>query len=80
MSARKRTARPTMAALSTTAQKDNVKVVIRVRPLNERERAGGPEDKVKLCLTIEDHKKITLDRPQDQKTFTFDYVATQESP
>ena len=42
-----------MAALSTTAQKDNVKVVIRVRPINERERAGAPIDKVKQCLTVE---------------------------
>ena len=80
MSARKRTGRTSMEPLSTTAQKDNVKVVIRVRPLNEREKGGGPEEKVKLCLTVEDHKKITLDRGMDQKTFTFDYVATQESP
>lgn len=50
-SARKRApARPSMAAISTTAQKDNVKVVIRVRPVNEREKAGGPAEKVKLCL------------------------------
>lgn len=68
-----------MAALSTTAQKDNVKVVIRVRPINERERAGAPIDKVKQCLTVERNEKIILDRGVDQKTFTFDYVATQDS-
>ena len=68
-----------MAALSTTAQKDNVKVVIRVRPINERERGGGPESKVKLCLQVERNEKITLDRGMDQKNFTFDYVATQDS-
>lgn len=66
----------TIAALSTTAQKDNVKVVIRVRPVNERERAGGSIEKVKLCLTVERNEKIILDRGMDQKTFTFDYIAT----
>ena len=44
-----------MAALSTTAQKDNVKVVIRVRPVVEREKSGGNESKVKLCLAVENH-------------------------
>ena len=68
-----------MAALSTTAQKDNVKVVIRVRPINERERGGGSLEKVKLCLTVERNEKMILDRGMDQKTFTFDYVATQDS-
>ena len=56
-----------------------MKVVIRVRPINERERAGGSLEKVKLCLAVEDNKKITLDRGMDQKQFTFDYVATPES-
>ena len=65
-----------MAALSLTAQKDNVKVVIRVRPINEREKAGGPADKVKLCLAVERNEKVILDRGMDQKTFTFDHVAT----
>ena len=69
-------ARQSMAALSTTAQKDNVKVVIRVRPINERERAGGSLAKVKQCLTVEKNEKMILDRGMDQKTFTFDYVAT----
>lgn len=79
-SGRKRNAmRTSMAALSTTAQKDNVKVVIRVRPINEREKAGGSLEKVKLCLTVEKNEKIILDRGMDQKTFTFDYVATQDS-
>ena len=57
-----------------------MKVVIRVRPINDREKAGGTEEKVKLCLAVEENKKITLDRGMDQKTFTFDYVATPEAP
>lgn len=53
--------------------------MIRVRPINDRERAGGPTDKVKLCLAVERNEKLTLDRGMDQKTFTFDYVAEQDS-
>ena len=65
-SARKKApTRPSMAAISTTAQKDNVKVVIRVRPVNEREKQGGPVEKVKLCLTVEKNTKIILDRGMD---------------
>ena len=39
-----------IAGLSQTASSDTVKVVIRIRPINEREKAGGPGNKVKLCL------------------------------
>ena len=42
--------------------KDTVKVVIRIRPINEREKAGGPANKVKLCLSVEGNQKIILDR------------------
>lgn len=56
-----------------------MKVVIRIRPINDRERQGGPKDKVKLCLQVEGNQKIILDRGQEQKTFNFDYVALQES-
>ena len=78
-SGRKKANRTSMASLPVTAQKDNVKVVIRVRPINEREKAGGPAEKVKQCLVVERNEKVILDRGMDQKTFTFDYVATQES-
>ena len=50
-----------------------------MRPINDRERGSGPVGKVKLCLAVERNEKVTLDRGMDQKTFTFDYVATQES-
>jgi hypothetical protein len=73
--------RASIAAISGIGpnDKDTVKVVIRVRPINEREKAGGPGNKVKLCLSVEGNQKILLDRGQEQKTFTFDYVALQES-
>ena len=68
-----------IAGLRQTAEKDTIKVIIRIRPINEREKAGGKLDKVKLCLAVENNQKIILDRGQELKTFTFDYVALQES-
>ena len=68
-----------IAGVSQSNEKDTVKVVIRIRPINDRERQGGPKDKVKLCLQVEGNQKIILDRGQEQKTFNFDYVALQES-
>ena len=64
---------------SQVNKQDNVKVVIRVRPINEREKAGGPASKVDLCLSVERNEEIILDRGMHNKTFTFDYVATQDS-
>ena len=52
---------------------------IRVRPINEREKAGGPEEEVKLCLAVEDDKMVILDNGSKKKTFTFDYVLTPEA-
>ena len=61
---------------SSSKQQDNVKVVIRVRPVNEREKAGGPASKVDLCMQVERNEEIILDRGMHNKTFTFDFVAT----
>jgi len=64
-SGRKKANRTSMAALSVTAQKDNVKVVIRVRPINDREKGAGSLDKVKQCLVVENNEKLILDRGMD---------------
>ena len=66
---------------SSAPQQDNVKVIIRVRPTNEREkRSGGPgSSKVDLCLAVENTTEIVLDRGASQKTFTFDFVAKEDS-
>ena len=57
-------------------QKDNVKVVIRVRPLNERET----QECTKTCVSIaEINKAIALDIKSEQKCFTYDYVASEEA-
>lgn len=56
-------------------QKDNIKVSIRIRPLNDRERLEGS----KLSVTITDPgRTLSLDIKSDQKTFTFDYIASEE--
>lgn len=62
--------------------KDNVKVVIRVRPLNEREKSkyrfasltidGGGNKK---CVNVENETSIALD---GYKPFNFDYVADED--
>ena len=54
-----------IAGMSQTAEKDTIKVVIRVRPINEREKAGGTAKSVKLCLAVEKNQKIMLDRGQE---------------
>ena len=47
--------------------------------MNDREKGKGTADKVKLCLAVESNSKVILDRGMEQKTFNFDYVATQDS-
>ena len=51
-------------------QKDNVKVCIRVRPLNSREKNGGGKN---LCVSV-DNGTVVLDRSYDSKKFHFDFV------
>ena len=69
-----------------TGQSTNVKVVIRVRPVNEREKSKtsfltlvAASGQSKSCIQVEDDAKVTLDRGADTKNFTFDYVASQET-
>ena len=51
--------------------KDNVKVAVRIRPLNDREL----QESTKRCVSItEECRKITL---ADHKSFTYDYVADE---
>ena len=51
---------------------DNIQVMVRVRPFNQRERV---EDS-KSCVLLEDYKPncLTLDAKPEQKTFSFDWV------
>lgn len=55
-----------------TNSKDNVKVVIRVRPLNDREKNGGGNKK---CVSVENETSIAI---ETFKPFNFDYVADED--
>ena len=50
--------------------KDNVKVCVRIRPLNEKELKGNSK---KECVTS-DGGLIKVNRGMDIKKFNFDYV------
>lgn len=63
---------------SPAMKSDNVLVSIRVRPLNEREKSGGNATNVRLCLNVERKTAINFTHGKDERTFTFDYVATQD--
>lgn len=54
-------------------QKDNVKVAIRVRPLNDRERSEATKTSVTLS---EVQNTLSIEVKFEQKSFSFDYVAT----
>ncbi|CAG9334317.1 unnamed protein product [Blepharisma stoltei] len=53
--------------------KDNVKVAIRVRPLNAKESS----ETGRRCLTIHESSTISIDARPDPKVFTYDYVADE---
>ena len=56
-------------------QKDNVKVAIRVRPLNDREI----QECAKISVSIPDpYKSVSIDIKSEQKCFTYDYVASED--
>lgn len=61
---------------SAKNQKDNVKVCIRVRPLNQREKNGAGKN---LCVTV-DNGTVVLDRGYDTKKFHFDFVGEEDIP
>jgi hypothetical protein len=53
--------------------KSNVKVILRARPMNDREIR---EDLGKTCISlIADKDLVFMNTKQDQKSFVFDFVA-----
>ena len=54
--------------------KDNVKVAIRVRPLNDRELVENPLK----CLSVIENKTIYLDLKPEGKNFTYNSVAGED--
>ena len=55
--------------------KDNVRVCIRFRPLNKREKEMGGTS----CVTISDGKKLEVEWSKEKQTFTFDAAFGAES-
>jgi hypothetical protein len=56
---------------------NNIQVMVRVRPLNDRERR---EDARACCLIDEDNpQQIILECKPDQKVFVFDYVTGEKT-
>mmetsp|Transcript_571 Transcript_571/g.870 ORF Transcript_571/g.870 Transcript_571/m.870 type:complete len:1572 (+) Transcript_571:427-5142(+) len=53
---------------------DNVRVVVRVRPLSERELLEGAARK---CVTVQQNSSLVLDIKPEPKRFTYDYVADE---
>lgn len=56
--------------------KDNVKVVIRIRPISSRESAEG---EIRKCVTAQVHKNsVAVDMKPEAKVFTYDFVADED--
>jgi len=53
-------------------QAESITVMVRVRPLNEMENANSK------CITIEDDT-LTVDAEFDAKSYSFDYIASEDS-
>ena len=65
-----------------TNSKENVKVVIRVRPLNDREKSKLPNVSLKIdgggskkCVNVENEVSVFI---EGYKAFNFDYVADED--
>ena len=54
--------------------KDNVKVAIRIRPLNDKEQ----QESGSLCLNVIESKTIMLESKPEPKSFTYDNVADEK--
>lgn len=56
-------------------QKDNVKVAIRIRPFNDKERQEGGKPGI---VIQEAYKTIAIEIKNEKKAFTFDFVASED--
>jgi hypothetical protein len=54
--------------------KDNVKVMIRIRPLNDREKNNGGSKK---CVTVDNETTVTIEAKPDIKSFNYDFVGDE---
>ena len=54
---------------------DNIQVLVRVRPLNSRER----EEDTKPCIKVNEDGSLTLDTKPEPKKFTFDWIGAENT-
>ncbi|OMJ83424.1 hypothetical protein SteCoe_15645 [Stentor coeruleus] len=54
--------------------KDNVKVALRIRPLNAKELS----ENTAKCISTLESKTILLDSKPESRSFTYDYIASEE--
>lgn len=59
------------------APSDNINVLVRCRPLSEKEKHEGS----KICLRVDDKNPnmLILDTKPDPKYFTFDHIANEQA-
>lgn len=60
--------------MENSNSKDNVKVVLRVRPLNDDEIQHGSNK----CVVVNDDTSLTIDCKPEPKTFNYDYIVNEE--
>lgn len=53
---------------------NNVKVVVRVRPLSEDEQLHNRQ----RCVSVLNTKQVTIDSKPEPKIFNYDYVVAEE--
>jgi hypothetical protein len=49
---------------------DHIRVIVRVRPINEQERGHR-------AVTVNDTESLTVDQQGETKRFTFDHIADE---
>ena len=59
--------------MENSNSKDNVKVVIRVRPLNEEEEVHA----AKKCIAVMNSTSVSIDSKPEPKIFNYDYVVDE---
>jgi hypothetical protein len=62
-----------MSTTNKLSEKTNVEVVIRVRPLNSKEKANGS----KKCVSVLSENTLLLDARPEPKQFNFDLVGDE---
>jgi hypothetical protein len=62
-----------MEKTETETEKDNIEVVIRIRPLDTREKAHGG----KKCITIASDTALILDAKPEPKIYNFDLIGDE---